>query len=122
MKRMYFSAILLLLLITLLAIVYFVMFRNSIKTYEGVYTQANNVTDFKPCGTNEHWWLSFDESAGNIDSMYEATISSSTRKTFIRIAGKDEHSHSKGHVGYYDRNFEVTKIDTLRTLLRKDCR
>lgn len=122
MNRNIYIGIILVILISILAIVYFLMFNENVKTYEGVYTQGYNVTDFQPCDMNEHWWLSFKENAGNIDSMYKAIIPKSTRKTFIRFKGKEVYNSEQGHVGYYDRNFEVAQIDTLRTLLRKDCR
>ena len=122
MKRSYVLAVLSLLIILAAVILYYTRFSGEIATYEGVYLQSHNVTDFKPCGSSEHWWLSFSEGSGNVDSMYKAATEQFTRETYMRFTGKEMAPGEHGHVGYYDRNVEVVEIDTLRTLLTKDCK
>ena len=122
MKRSYLLTAFLFLIILAAVIIYYTRFYGDIATYEGVYLQSHNITDFKPCGSSQHWWLSFNEGSGNVDSMYNAATEQFTRETFMRFTGREVDPGEHGHVGYYDRNFEVIEIDTLRTLLSKDCK
>lgn len=121
MNRNTLTGIIIVIFLAVLAIIYFQVSEGKIKTYEGVYSQGYNVTDFKPCNRDEHWWLSFNKQAGKVDSLYEEIISKSTRKTFIRFTGKKVENSAYGHVGYYDSNLEVVEVDTLRIMLKKDC-
>ena len=96
----------------------------------GTYEAAFELSSFKPCGSKEVWWISFDTLTnlgrtvlprlamldGKPDSMLGHAI------TFARFRGDMTPLGRYGHLGSYRRNFHVIEVQELRLRGPVDCK
>lgn len=85
----------------------------------GLYSWGFEVSDLEPCGVDEKWWLV--GSAPELLSRYRALISNVYEQVYARLKGIKSAPGRYGHLGAYDRQFEVHEILELRVLQDGDC-
>jgi hypothetical protein len=86
----------------------------------GLYSWGFEVSDFQPCGVDEKWWVV--GSAPELLSRYRALTSNVYEQVYARLKGIKSAPGHYGHLGAYDRQFEVHEILELRALQNGDCK
>lgn len=86
--------------------------------FEGHYTVGFEVNSFVPCGSKEAWWVTGSaelvECVGEIDHYNYRTV-------FARVKGSESRKGEYGHLGAYDREFEVKEVLECRPPSDDDC-
>ena len=95
----------------------------------GSYKAAFEVSSFKPCASNELWWVDFDSTTGlgrtvlprlaMLDGKPDSILSSAI--TFARFRGDTTPRGRYGHLGSYERRFHVLEVLDLRPPGPTDC-
>lgn len=86
--------------------------------YEGHYTVGFEVSSFVPCGSKEAWWVTGSstlvECVGEIDYYNLSTV-------FARVKGKESKKGKYGHLGGYEREFDLKEVLECREPTESDC-
>jgi hypothetical protein len=85
----------------------------------GIYSWGFEVSDFQPCGLDEKWWVVGLEP--ELSSRYRDITSEAYEPVYAQLKGNKSELGRYGHLGAYDRQFEVHEILELRVLQKGDC-
>jgi hypothetical protein len=86
--------------------------------YTGLYSFGFEVSSFSPCGGDERWWAG----GSGLTERYLALGVPSYEEVFVRLRGTPSETGRYGHLGAYDRKFEVTEVVEIRRRRDGDCR
>jgi hypothetical protein len=90
-----------------------------VEIVSGLYSWGFEVSDFRPCGLDEKWWVVGSEP--ELSTRYNALTLETYEPVYARLAGIKSRPGQYGYLGAYDRQFEVREILELRTLQNDDC-
>ena len=92
------------------------------KDYTGSFTYGFEVVSFKPCNSDEVWWLNGDAAPlTELRTRYEAL----TRKmgsVHVQLRGLISERGIYGHMSGYQREFYVQEVLDVRDIQPGDCR
>ena len=87
---------------------------------KGMYVSSFERSDFRPCGVDEHWWLSGDA----YSEIEKFILKHKLRKTeddwypnspvYIEVHGTMSESGKWGHLGTYQRELSATKLVVIK--------
>ncbi len=96
---------------------------NNPDVYEGTLTFGFEVSSFRPCDSDERWWMSgSSEVCERLVTEYYANAHKPYEAAFARLRGKPSAKGQYGHLGGYDRIFCVQEVVFVRSKLLGDCR
>jgi hypothetical protein len=78
------------------------------REYTGIYVSAFEVSSFRPCGTQERWWLT--DASGSLANRLLAPVPPQfERSAFLRVRASLSRSGSYGHLSSYTHELTVTE-------------
>jgi hypothetical protein len=86
--------------------------------YTGFYSLGFEVSAFTPCGSEEKWWTGGAE----LVERYRDLNVEQYREVFVRLRGNVSEEGNYGHLGAYNRQFEVSEVVEIREVKDGDCR
>lgn len=85
--------------------------------YVGFYSWGFEVSSFSPCGSEEKWWTN----GSDLVERYIMLDVDEYEEVFVRLKGTRSELGEYGHLGEYDREFEVTEVLEIREKQEGDC-
>jgi hypothetical protein len=114
----------LLLAIPLLLGVYGLARRVDGAEYRGHYTMGLERSSFVPCGSNEDWWVEVKSERVADELTHRLARDGRVAygiDAYVVWRGKPSERGQFGHVGRYDRTFEVRSVAVARPSAKNDC-
>jgi len=96
-------------------------------TYEGQFIYGFEQSNFYPCGSDEVWWVIDGEEYTRLTNEVAAlaiddtTTSDSCQGAFVVLRGIKSKKGSYGHMGVFDREFQLTEVIDVRCGTSDDC-
>ncbi len=92
------------------------------KEYEGTFTYGFEVIAFKPCNSNEVWWLNGEIAAmRDLRTRYGA-LTQKMEPVHVQLRGLVSERGIYGHMGGYQREFYLQGVVEARAIQAGDCR
>jgi len=92
------------------------------KDYMGTFTYGFEVVAFKPCNSDEVWWLNGDIAPmTELRTTYEA-LTKKMEPVHVRLRGLISERGNYGHMGGYQREFYLQDVLEVRAKEAGDCR
>jgi hypothetical protein len=92
------------------------------KDYTGTFRYGFEVIAFKPCNSDEVWWLNGDAAAmKDLRTRYEA-LTKKMEPVHVQLRGLISERGIYGHMGGYQREFYLQDVLDVRVLQAGDCR
>ena len=92
------------------------------KEYEGSFTYGFEVIAFKPCNSDEVWWLNGEVAALKaLRTQYEA-LNKRMQPVHVKLRGLISERGFYGHLGSYQREFYLQAVLDVRDIQADDCR
>ncbi len=92
------------------------------KDYEGSFTYGFEVIAFKPCHSDEVWWLNGEAAAlKELRTQYEA-LNKRMQPVHVTLRGLISERGFYGHLGSYQREFYLQAVLDVRDIQPDDCR
>ena len=92
------------------------------KDYEGSFTYGFEIIAFKPCNSDEVWWLNGDlPPLKELRTRYEA-LTKKVEPVHVKLRGLISERGFYGHMGSYQREFYVQAVLDVRAIQADDCR
>ena len=88
------------------------------ETYHGHYTFHREVSSFKPCGSDEQWWV--DRGSETLRKHLTWPDGRVDGELYVEVVGIVSKRGSFGHLGAYDRELEIQSV-SLKDAPRKTC-
>jgi len=86
--------------------------------YEGFYTWGFEENGFRPCGSEESWWVT----EGDLHSRYADVASQQYEAVYVELSGTVGPEGEYGHLGAYSRELAVEELHEMRPAQAGDCR
>lgn len=97
-------------------------FSGPAQDYAGTFTYGFEVIAFKPCNSDEVWWLNGDIAPmKDLRTRYEA-LTQKMDPVHVQLRGLISERGIYGHMGGYQREFYVQAVLDVRDLHPDDCR
>lgn len=84
----------------------------------GHYSQGFEVDAFRPCGSQESWWVTDGE---DLRRRYRELDVPPYEPVYVELRGTVGPDGSWGHLGIYRRELAVTEVLVARTATAGDC-
>jgi hypothetical protein len=84
--------------------------------FAGYYRQGFEISDFRPAGTKERWWLSGEQGQSGLPKLLQSWSCNTSAPCYIVVRGHLGGLGRHGHLGAYNRELEVTEIIEQRPL------
>jgi len=92
------------------------------KDYDGTFTYGFEIIAFKPCNSDEVWWLNGDlPPLKELRTRYEA-LTKKVEPVHVKLRGLISERGFYGHMGGYQREFYVQAVLDVRAMQADDCR
>lgn len=103
--------------------------------FAGIYQQGEEMSLFRKCGSQEKWWVN-TKSKSIREKMQESVGEKMTEmlerrkrygdefkypEFFVRVKGLVSEKGHFGHLGQYDREFEITELIEIRSFAGNEC-
>ncbi len=90
--------------------------------YEGSFTYGFEIIAFKPCNSDEVWWLNGDiPPLKELRTQYEA-LNKRMQPVHVKLRGLTSERGFYGHMGSYQREFYLQAVLDVRDIQADDCR
>jgi hypothetical protein len=89
--------------------------------YVGTVSFGFEEVSFRPCGRTEQWWMTGGEIIAELQTQYNDLGVNQYEPVYARLNGEPSEKGEYGHVGAYQREFEVTRIVEVRLLSDGEC-
>jgi hypothetical protein len=91
------------------------------KDYTGTFRYGFEVISFKPCNSDEVWWLNGDAAAmTDLRTRYEA-LTQKMEPVHVQLRGLSSERGIYGHMGGYQREFYLQDVLEVRAKKAGDC-
>ncbi|RMD92673.1 MAG: hypothetical protein D6813_05540 [Calditrichaeota bacterium] len=99
------------------------LFSDNKAIYEGFYAAGFEINSFEPCNTNERWWIvpGNKKAVDQLLEGYFTIIEQQPVRVYVRLLGRPSKKGKYGHLGEYEREFELDAVLELRPAQEKDC-
>jgi hypothetical protein len=87
--------------------------------FAGHYSQGFEVDAFRPCGSEERWWVT---EGTELRSRYAALSPKQYEEVYVEIRGHAGPSGRYGHLGAYTRELAVGEVITMAPAAERNCR
>jgi len=92
------------------------------KDYAGTFRYGFEVISFKPCNSDEVWWLNGDAAPMiELRTRYEA-LTKKMEPIHVQLRGLSSERGIYGHMGGYQREFYLQDVLEVRAIQAGDCR
>lgn len=91
------------------------------KTYRGVVSFGFEVSSFAPCGGDQQWWVTNGEALLELQARYNDLVEFPYTLAYAELKGKRSRIGEYGHLGAYQREFEVAEVVEVRELSEGEC-
>lgn len=91
------------------------------ETYRGVVSFGFEVSSFAPCGGDQQWWVTDGDALLELQTRYNDLVEFPYTKAYARLKGNRSRIGEYGHLGAYQREFEVTEVIEVRALDEGEC-
>jgi hypothetical protein len=91
------------------------------RTYRGQVALGFEVVAFRPCDGTEQWWMTGGDVINDLQQQYNALGVDPYEPVFARLTGSTSGRGTYGHLGAYEREFEVKDILEVRLLDEAEC-
>ncbi|CAG0980838.1 hypothetical protein GPROT1_02269 [Gammaproteobacteria bacterium] len=97
-------------------------FSGPAQDYAGTFTYGFEVVAFKPCNSDEVWWLNGEVTAmKDLRTRYEA-LTRKMEPVHVQLRGLISERGNYGHMGGYQRQLYVLELLDVRDIQPGDCR
>ena len=83
----------------------------------GFFSWGFEASAFTPCGSDERWWTG----GADLVQRYNALGVEPYEEVYVRLRGKLSGIGKYGHLGTYNRQFDVTEVLEIRKKREGDC-
>lgn len=91
------------------------------KNYVGTFTSGFEVIAFKPCNSDEVWWVNGERvPMADLYARY-ATLTKRMEPVHVQLRGLISERGAYGHMGGYAREFYVQEVLEVRAVQPDDC-
>lgn len=98
------------------------IFGSSRDVYRGRVSFGFEEAAFRPCGSNEQWWVTgSDDAVTELQDKWNALGLDWYHPAYAEIKGDRSGSGEYGHLGAYEREIEVTEVIGVRLLDGDEC-
>ena len=87
--------------------------------WRGYVSFGFETSEFRPCGSKEQWWVL---STRDLSARYKKLSANMYSPVFVRLRGVPTKLGQYGHLGAYQRQFEVTAVLESRPPKSDDCK
>src|SRR5262249_19622228 len=91
------------------------------REYRGHYRWGFEVREFRPCGSDERWWVTGSYDVLRRIHNSEGRASQRYPEIFVRWKGKPGAKGRHGHLGAYSREFIASELFEARQPRQGDC-
>jgi len=85
----------------------------------GHYSQGFEVDAFRPCGSEEKWWVTEGE---ELREKYRALAPKQYEEVYVELRGQAGPRGEFGHLGSYNREMVAGEVIEIRPAADTDCR
>ncbi len=89
--------------------------------YAGSFSYGFEVVAFKPCGTDEVWWVNGEPAAMTDLRARYAALTKTMQPVYVRARGLISERGTYGHLGGYQREFYLQDVLEVRVKQSGDC-
>jgi hypothetical protein len=86
--------------------------------FTGHYSQGFEVDSFRPCGSEESWWVTQGD---ELRARYRALAPGPYEEVYVEVRGHAGPTGEFGHLGAYDRELAAGEVVTIRPAADRDC-
>ena len=86
--------------------------------YMGFYAQGFEVDGFRPCGSDESWWVT---EGAELRTRYRELTTRQYEEVYVELRGQVGPRGRYGHLGAYTRELSVDEVITIRPIHPGDC-
>ena len=76
---------------------------------------------FRPCNSDEQWWITGGDVVGEMQSRYNDLGVAWYEPVYAKLKGDRSRKGQFGHLGAYQREFDVSDIVEIRLLEQGEC-
>ncbi|MFC2085744.1 hypothetical protein ACFLRO_00875 [Bacteroidota bacterium] len=76
---------------------------------------------FRPCNTREQWWITGGDVVGELQSRYNDLGVAWYEPVYAKLKGDKSGKGEYGHLGAYEREFDVSDVIEIRLLEQGEC-
>ena len=87
--------------------------------FAGYYSQGFEVDAFRPCGSDEKWWVT---EGTELRSRYAALSPKQYEEVYVELRGQAGPRGEFGHLGSYNREMVAGEVIEIRPAADTDCR
>ena len=87
--------------------------------FAGYYSQGFEVDAFRPCGSEERWWVT---EGTELRSRYAALAPKQYEEVYVEIRGHAGPSGRYGHLGAYSRELAAGEVIAIGPAAERNCR
>ena len=91
-------------------------------TYIGTVAFGFEESGFRPCNVAEQWWITGGDMVNDLQSRYNDLGVKWYEPVFAELKGDPSQKGQYGHLGAYQREFEVSEVIEMRLLEAGECR
>jgi hypothetical protein len=88
------------------------------ETLAGHYSQGFEVDAFRPCGSEERWWVTEGE---ELRARYRALAPGQYQEVYVELKGHTGPTGKYGHLGAYTRELSAGEVIEIRPSTDRDC-
>lgn len=89
--------------------------------YEGIVTLGFEVVSFAPCRGSEQWWMTGGDGFEELQSRYNGLTNLPYEPVYAVLKGERSGRGEYGHLGAYQREFEVREVVEVRLPEEGEC-
>ena len=76
---------------------------------------------FRPCDSKEQWWIAGGDAVADLQTRYNDLGVNWYEPVYAKLRGSKTQTGQYGHLGAYQREFEVEQIIEVRLLAEGEC-
>lgn len=89
--------------------------------YEGIVTLGFEVVSFAPCRGGEQWWMTGGDGFDELQTKYNSLTELPYEPVYAVLKGDRSGQGEYGHLGAYQREFEVSEVVEVRLPEEGEC-
>ncbi len=90
-------------------------------SYVGTYSWGFEVSEFRPCAANEKWWVTGSAGEELVAKYRSLRNDTMYQRIFVKLRGTVSKTGQYGHLGAYEKEFDVSEVIDARNLRPGEC-